>query len=480
MRPVSPLQEISRPFFFHLFIGNALVLQFDPERKKIYVGKRTSLEHVTDVLRYFGPYLEQLYFYTSSLSHRYFSLVLKHCTPGRLSTVHLSIPEDVEKVLPSIRSLLEKFGPGLKALSISGESISQASAEMIVAGMKHCTNLKCISLGNNISPYSADLWQHMGANLEYISLYLKRDSSDTRRRLMTEIREHCRRLIGINFGPFFPQNLDGSDYLTFVKSFGSQLIRAPFGALDKPALMELSSLCPNLHCEWNPLKEGNDLERLKALGNVLESVSILFHDAADLTLLSNALAYCKRLVTLHVPASNTEHEFQMVNPTGKFTFYHPMMELRNLTLRNCISCTDLIELLRRFTPKLIKLDVKLTDFVLEGAEFAEAVSALPDLQRVRLADSKVLMTTLADAERESRAHLFDGLIQTFGSACKMLNTIIFSIGVPVLDNKEFRRICFPLRTRAVFCSLFQGTVEMEQYRDGSFHRGNTNHGRLLF
>jgi len=108
MRPVSPLQEISRPYFFHLFIGNALVLQFDPERKKIYVGKRTSLEHVTDVLRYFGPYLEQLYFYTSSLSHRYFSLVLRHCTPGRLSTVHLSIPEDVDKVLPSIRSSLSR------------------------------------------------------------------------------------------------------------------------------------------------------------------------------------------------------------------------------------------------------------------------------------------------------------------------------------------------------------------------------------
>jgi len=345
--------------------------------------------------------------------------------------------------------------------------------------MKSCTNLNCISIGLNISPYSAELWQYIGDNLEYISLYLKREQSQVRRRILEAIQAHCRRLIGINFGPFFPRNLDESDYLTFVKSFGTQLIRAPFGALDKPALMQLSSLCPNLHCEWNPLKEGNDLERLKALGNVLESVSILFHDAADLSLLSNALAYCKRLVTLHVPASNTEHEFQMVNPIGKFTFYHPMMELRNLTLRNCISCTDLIELLRRFTPKLIKLDVKLTDYVLEGTEFEEAVLALPDLQRVRLADSKMLITGLSPEERESRTHLFDGLIQTF-SHCRMLNTIIFSVGVPVMEIKEFRRICFPLRSRGVFCSLFQGSVEMEQHRDGSFHRSITNHGRLLF
>lgn len=479
MRPVSPLQEISRPFFFHLFIGNALVLQFDPERKKIYVGKRTSLEHVTDVLRYFGPYLEQLYFYTSSLSHRYFSLVLHHCTPGRLRTVHLSIPEDVDKVLPSMRELLHKFGPHLKALSISGESITPDAGEVIVAGIKYCTALECISIGINVSPYSADLWRYIGANLEYISLYLKRHHCETRRRILEGIRLHCRRLIGINFGPFFPRNLDESDYLSFVKSFGTQLIRAPFGALNKPALRQLSSLCPNLHCEWNPLKEGNDLERLKALGNVLESVSILFHDAADLSLLSNALASCKRLVTLHVPASNTEHEFQMVNPTGKFTFYHPMMELRNLTLRNCISCSDLIELLRRFTPKLIKLDVKLTDYVCEGPEFEDAVHALPDLQRVRLADSKTLMTNISDDERVDRAHLFDGLIQAF-SKCPALNTVIFSVGVPVMETKEFRRICFPMRSRGTFCSLFQGTVEMEQYRDGSFHRHRTNHGRLLF
>lgn len=463
LNPVSPIRSGSSAIFKVLSVDSGRDVHFDAAENTITIGVLSSGAHIAKAIGEYGPSIESVCFRLKTVPQDLFQLILKFCEVGKLTSMEVYLPDEESLV----RELLNKFGPHLKDLRIAADSDHEQAIEELLNGVRNCKNLTFSYLKTMFLEHYLELWSHIGKHLEQLTLILSSDEPQNWEALLQNIRTHCPNLTCASF-PNQPVGLDTETYLNFL-SYGPQLEKfTPFDpfmmrplmvAFGKADLSKLAKTCPNLKLVWFPGTP--DIGRFESIKDLIDSASFLFHENRNLSKISEAVASCKRLVSLEVKPL-TKH-MRMDGSMGALTFNNNFLHLKKLVLKGCVTWEGLSQLLTDIPSDLTRLDIEFNDKISTGKVFESIAKELPKIETVRLVEAKSVREVLTESDLGTRHTLTADPINDF-TKCESMKSLELVLGVPLPTREEFRNITRLLVLRSISFQLSDGKKQMAVQR----------------
>lgn len=137
----------------------------------------------------------------------------------------------------------------------------------MLAGLIICVNLESIRLETLPSGFKDNLWRAIRSNLQSIRVGR---GNISRSAVLKEIRVRCPRLTNFSLGVLSR----GVDYVSFITSYGEQLLPASITYLDFDKLNLVAEKCPNVRTDFHKrlIYSGSNSNRIISMRKFFDAV----------------------------------------------------------------------------------------------------------------------------------------------------------------------------------------------------------------
>jgi len=382
--------------------------------------------------------------------------ILIHCTQAeadgtriiRLEKLGLALTSHcTQAVRGRLFVLLERVARTVKMMRIDGTLPGDSYADMFYERIGRFTNLTIINLGNDASDNCLIIWRYIGARLQTIRMHMTMNASNTYFYETTvRIITYCPVLRELYLGYAFPRPANAAQYLTLLRVYNTQLVRAPYAYMLLPDIISFVGVCPNNLVHWPHMNVRNPL-RLLALAPVLRSVILRGTEVGN-GLTQGVLYLFTVLQSLQIQSN--------IGVETRFIFgAHIYTGLRELYLRNCIATKDAVDLVVNHIPYLETFECDTTDPFPNRDVFYPLVAVMNELRSVRLREynADVIVGPLVqpiDSARYIRTCV--GLVWAFKNAPN-LRSLHIGTRSSNCDVNTFTILMRSLSARYVHCKL---------------------------
>ncbi len=420
----SPFHHVTPTLFTTLRLHHFRKLELDIASKTVTLGRHDEEDLITRFLQLCGPAITTISLHSSG------ELQLHGYDTDRYAKTVKDACQNVRRVLltgndystfprKTVDSFIREFAGEVEQLEVRTQKhVKQrywgsVGGNMVQHVAGNSTALKCFKYtGVSLKDHEA-FWEIVGATLE--ELHLCYNNSAPWRETLLDVEQYCRKLHTVMLdNPLYDSNVDEETFTDVLVSYGDQLLRANLHSLDTPSCRRIVASCPNLRATF--IEKRHQFERVKVLGNCIESLRLRTRGNADWEPLREALKVCGRLNFLKIYRKDRRSFPQPLNieciQSAFSTELSHLQKLHLFPLRD----SETLSCVARGTGNLVSVTI-------------EAISAISVFDIEKLADSNPRLEHIHIREGVNR---YDGdstgmyvasVIESLFSRCPRLSTL---------------------------------------------------------